>query len=69
MVWGLTDLFVGEVIAFYPSRAQAERALTNVLRDEPGWKGMLEVVSVPDRRRCPASCRDSLRCRRRRVTC
>ena len=64
MVWGLTDRFVGEVIAFYPSRVQAERALANVLRDEPGWKGMLEVVSVPERRRCPATCRNSLLRRR-----
>jgi len=64
MVWGLTDRFVGEVIAFYPSRVQAERALKAVLRDEPDWQGMIEVVSVPDRRRCAASCEATPRRRR-----
>jgi hypothetical protein len=64
MVWALSDLFVGEVIAFYPSRVQAERALRAVLRDEPDWRGMLEVVSVPERRRCHGSCRGPRRHRR-----
>jgi hypothetical protein len=67
MVWGLTDHFVGEVVAFYASRVQAERALKSVLRDEPEWRGMIEVVSVPDRRRCQATCRD-LRHRHRHAT-
>ena len=57
MVWVLTDRFVDEVIAFYPSRTQAVRALKNVIRDEPEWEGMLEVASVPERRRSPAPCR------------
>jgi hypothetical protein len=61
MVWGLSDLFVGEVIAVYGSRAQAERALRAVLRDEPDWKGMIEIVTVPERRRCPTPCRSSQR--------
>jgi hypothetical protein len=61
MVWGLTDRFVGEVIAFYPSREQAVRALKAVLRDEPEWEGMLEVVSVPERRSCPAAGRHAHR--------
>jgi hypothetical protein len=47
MVWGLTDHFVGEVVAFFPTREQAERALRRVLRDEPDWTGMIEVVPVP----------------------
>ncbi len=47
MLWGLADLFVDEVIEFYGSREQAERALDEVLRDEPDWEGMLEVVKVP----------------------
>jgi hypothetical protein len=67
MVWGLTDLFVGEVIAFYASREQAERALKSVLRDEPEWEGMLEIVSVPERRRCLPRCRDVQRHRRHRA--
>jgi hypothetical protein len=67
MVWGLTDHFVGEVVAFYASREQAERALKSVLRDEPEWRGMLEVVSVPERRRCQATCRGVRRRRRHAV--
>jgi len=67
MVWGLTDHFVGEVVAFYASRAQAERALKSVLRDEPGWRGMIEVVPVPERRRCRATCPELRRRRRHAV--
>lgn len=47
MLWGLADHFVDEVIELYRSREQAERALANVLRDEPEWEGMIEVVPVP----------------------
>ena len=56
MVWGLADHFVGDVVAFYATREQAAQALKSVLRDEPEWRGMLEVVSVPERRRCRAAC-------------
>ena len=47
MLWGLADRFVDEVIELYRSREQAERALRNVLTDEPEWEGMIEVVPVP----------------------
>ena len=47
MLWGLADHFVDEVIELYRSREQAERALDNVLKDEPEWEGMMEVVPVP----------------------
>jgi hypothetical protein len=47
MLWGLADHFVDEVIETYRSREQAERALDNVLNDEPEWEGMIEVVPVP----------------------
>ena len=47
MLWGLADHFVDEVIETYRSREQAERALDNVLNDEPEWEGMIEVVAVP----------------------
>ena len=57
MVWGITDHFVGEVVAFYATREHAERALKSVLRDEPDWRGMLEVVPVQERRRCKTTCR------------
>jgi hypothetical protein len=46
MLWGLADHFINEVIELYRSREQAERALENVLRDEPEWEGMMEVVPV-----------------------
>jgi hypothetical protein len=47
MLWGIADRFVDEVIEVYGSREQAERALHDVLRDEPDWEGMIEVVPVP----------------------
>jgi hypothetical protein len=47
MLWGLTDRFVDEVIQVYRSREHAERALRNVLTDEPEWEGMMAVVPVP----------------------
>jgi hypothetical protein len=46
MLWALADRFVDEVIELYHSREQAERALRNVLEDEPEWVGMMEVVPV-----------------------
>lgn len=52
MLWGLTDRFVGEVIQFYRSREQAERALRAVLADEPEWEGMMEVVPVRQSPHC-----------------
>ncbi len=45
-MWGLADHFVDEVIQVYGSRKQAEKALHAVLRDEPDWAGMMEVVPV-----------------------
>jgi hypothetical protein len=47
MLWGLADHFVDEVIEIYRSRELAERALDKVLKDEPEWVGMMEVVPVP----------------------
>ncbi len=37
---------VREVIDFFPSREEAEESLKQVLQDEPGWAGVLEVVEV-----------------------
>jgi len=34
------------VIDFYASREDAELILEQVLEDEPGWAGTLEVVAV-----------------------
>jgi len=44
--WGLADHRVEEVIDFYATREQAEKTLNEVLEDEPGWAGVLEVVEV-----------------------
>jgi len=52
MLWALADRFVDEVIETYRSREQAERALENVLRDEPEWEGMMEVVPYLPQRPC-----------------
>ena len=49
------------------TREQAERALKAVLRDEPEWRGMIEIVTVPERRRCPPTCRTSRRSRHHNV--
>ncbi len=46
--YGLADYRLkdfGEV-AFYSSRDEAEAALEDVLRDEPGWEGELGVVAI-----------------------
>ena len=47
MLWGLVDTFVDELIACYGSRDQAERALLDVLADQPEWAGTFEIVPVP----------------------
>lgn len=67
MLWGLADYFVDEVIAFYPTREQAVRALKLMLRDEPEWEGMIDIVPVAERRRCLPGCRPvrKSRCHRR----
>jgi hypothetical protein len=53
MMWGLADFFVDEVVEFYPSREAAQRALENVLADEPSWEGMLAVLPVKLFEFCP----------------
>ena len=65
MLWGVSDRYVGEVIAVFPTRDQAFRALRRMVADEPAWEGMMEVVSVAERRRCLPGCRRVRRpCRR-----
>jgi hypothetical protein len=47
--YGLADYSLrdfGEVIEFYPSREEAEAALRDVLRDEPGWAGEVGVIAI-----------------------
>jgi hypothetical protein len=43
----LADSGLGEVIEFYGSREEAEEALREVLHDEPGWHGEINVVEIP----------------------
>jgi hypothetical protein len=57
MLWGVSDRYVGEVIAVFPTHDEAARALRAMLTDEPEWEGMLEVVAVAERRRCLPRCR------------
>jgi hypothetical protein len=52
VIWGLADYFVDEV-EFYPSRKEAERALRDVLSDEPTWEGMLAVLPILVYEFCP----------------
>jgi hypothetical protein len=37
----------GQVVMFYASRAAAERALQNVLRDEPSWEPYMRIFEFP----------------------
>jgi hypothetical protein len=66
MLWGLTDRYVDELIAVYRTREEAVRARKTMIADEPAWAGMIDVVTVPDRRRCLPRCRKvrAPRCRR-----
>jgi len=57
MLWGVSDRYVGEVIAVFPTHDEAARALRAMLTDEPEWEGMLEIVAVAERRRCLPRCR------------
>jgi hypothetical protein len=57
MLWGVRDCYVDEVVAVYATRDEAVRALATMLRDEPEWNGMLDVVAVAERRRCLPRCR------------
>jgi hypothetical protein len=44
--YGLVDHSVSEVIELYASSEEAEGTLRQILEDEPGWVGTLEVVEV-----------------------
>ena len=57
MLWGLNDRYVDEVIAVFGTREEAARALKAMLRDEPEWNEMIEVVAVQERGRCLPRCR------------
>jgi hypothetical protein len=40
----LADSELGEVFEFFASREEAEKALRDVLTDEPGWDRQISVV-------------------------
>ncbi|MEK6275527.1 MAG: hypothetical protein AABM30_09335 [Actinomycetota bacterium] len=42
----LTDSGLGEVVEFFASREEAEKALRDVLTDEPDWKGVVGVAEI-----------------------
>jgi hypothetical protein len=37
---------LGEVVEFYASQEAAEKALRDVLADEPGWSGIVDIAEV-----------------------
>jgi hypothetical protein len=45
-MFGLVELDVAEAIEIYATREDAEEALAEVLRDEPGWEGLVTVLPV-----------------------
>jgi hypothetical protein len=47
--YGPLDRETQEIVGFYLSREQAERAIGAVLRDAPSWVGKLAVVLVDSR--------------------
>ena len=44
--YGLHDLDTEEVVDWFLTEQEAEAALRDVLRDEPGWVGRVEVVEI-----------------------
>ena len=45
-LYALTELHDPEAIELFISEEDARRALEDCLRDEPGWRGRLEVKEV-----------------------
>lgn len=46
LFWGLASRELDEAIELYATHAQAERALADVLADEPEWKDVLFIAAV-----------------------
>lgn len=44
--WALVEDGDREAIDVFLSRQEAERALADCLRDEPGWQGLLHVEEI-----------------------
>jgi hypothetical protein len=45
-LYALTELHDPEAIELFISEEDAERALHDCLRDEPGWRGLLPVEEI-----------------------
>ena len=45
-LYALTELHDPEAIELFITEDDARRALEDCLRDEPGWRGRLEVTEV-----------------------
>lgn len=52
LFWGLASREVDEAIELYCARADAEKALADVLADEPAWEDLLFImpIELPDPR-------------------
>ncbi len=46
LFWGLASRELNEAIDLYPTRAEAEQALVDVLADEPSWEELLFVTPI-----------------------
>jgi hypothetical protein len=44
--WAVVSDEINRLIEFFPTRWQAEKMLTEPLRDEPGWCGVLRVEKI-----------------------
>lgn len=46
LIWGLASRELNEAIDLYPTRAEAEQAIVDVLADEPSWEELLFVTPM-----------------------
>ena len=46
ILWGLIETELEEAVELFVERADAEAALAAVLRDEPGWEGLVVVAPI-----------------------
>jgi hypothetical protein len=46
VLWGVLSSEIEQVIEFYRSRREAERMLTDVVRDEPNWQELFYIERI-----------------------
>lgn len=44
--FGVVDLWLDEAVELFVRREDAERMLSELLRDEPQWRGLFRVESI-----------------------